>query len=88
MRGPTWIPPLEGSAEKRLVDEGEIARGGMGTIRRAFDRSLLRRVAMKVLVPTAAADPIEVRRFVEEAQITGQLDHPNIPPVYVSCAGL
>jgi len=64
----------------RFEDEGEIARGGMSSVRRVFDRLILREVAMKVLEPTGDFD--ELAHFVEEAQITGQLDHPNIVPVH------
>jgi serine/threonine-protein kinase len=52
----------------------------MGAVERVFDRVLLRTVAMKTLLSTTLAP--EADRFVEEAQITGQLDHPNIVPVY------
>ena len=65
----------------RYVPRGEIARGGMGAIQRVFDRVLLRTVAMKTLLYPAKSGP-RADRFVEEAQITGQLDHPNIVPVY------
>src|ERR1700712_244455 len=65
---------------KRFEDRGEIARGGMSSVRRVFDQLVLREVAMKVLEPTRDFD--EIARFVEEAQITGQLDHPNIVPVH------
>ena len=64
----------------RFEDEGEIARGGMSSVRRVFDKLILREVAMKVLDPTRSID--ELAHFVEEAQITGQLDHPNIVPVH------
>lgn len=66
----------------RLEDQGLIGKGGMGMVRRVFDRNLLRFAAMKVLDPKLAGDPREVQRFREEAQITGQLDHPHVPPVY------
>ena len=60
----------------------EIARGGMGVVLRAHDKELGRDVAIKVLDP-ALADREEVKqRFVEEAQIGGQLQHPGIVPVY------
>src|ERR1700712_2393346 len=65
---------------KRFEDRGEIARGGMSSVRRVFDQLVLREVAMKVLEPTRDFD--QLARFVEEAQITGQLDHPNIVPVH------
>jgi len=66
----------------RYIDQGQIAKGGMGSVRRVFNRNLLRREAMKVLDAGVADDENEVLRFLEEAQITGQLDHPNIPPVH------
>jgi serine/threonine-protein kinase len=65
---------------QRFEDLGEIARGGMSSVRRVLDRLVLREVAMKVLEPTRDFD--ELTRFVEEAQLTGQLDHPNIVPVH------
>jgi serine/threonine protein kinase/WD40 repeat protein len=70
----------------------EVARGGMAAILRAHDRSLRRQLAMKVLLADrgngntgATAPAIDARalaRFLDEAQITGQLDHPGIPPVH------
>jgi serine/threonine-protein kinase len=59
----------------------EIARGGMGAIYHAFDRQLGREVAIKVVIPGGRTD-VRLRRFVKEAQITGQLQHPGVPPVY------
>ena len=67
---------------ERFEDHGEIARDGIGTIRRVRDKNLLRHTAMKVLAPELASQAIYRRRFLEEAQITGQLDHPNIVPVH------
>jgi hypothetical protein len=72
--------PISSAPLQRFEDRGEIARGGMSTVRRVFDQVVLREVAMKVLEPTRDLD--ELARFVEEAQITGQLDHPNIVPVH------
>ena len=69
--------------------QGEIARGGMGVILRVWDTSLKRHLAMKVILPrpsaeneTTQADSRTLGRFLEEAQITGQLDHPGIVPVH------
>lgn len=70
------------SLSERLVDEGEIGRGGMASVHRAFDKTLMRRVAMKILDPRRVVKESQRNRFIEEAQITGQLDHPNIPPVH------
>jgi serine/threonine-protein kinase len=70
------------SAQARYVDIGEISRGGMGTVRLVRDSTLLREVAMKLLTPDLAADEAYVEQFIEEAQITAQMDHPNIVPVH------
>ena len=72
---PSSVVPIE-----RFEDRGEIARGGMSSVRCVFDNLVLREVAMKVLEPTRDFDALA--RFVEEAQITGQLDHPNIVPIH------
>jgi len=61
---------------------GEIARGGVGVILKSRDRDLGRDVALKVLKKDLAQIPEVVQRFVEEAQIEGQLQHPGIVPVY------
>ncbi|MFN0244385.1 MAG: protein kinase domain-containing protein [Planctomycetota bacterium] len=61
---------------------GEIARGGMGVILKGHDTDLGRDVAVKVLDQRLADRPEVVQRFVEEAQIGGQLQHPGIVPVY------
>jgi len=61
---------------------GEIARGGMGVILKGHDTDLGRDVAVKVLDQELAKRPAVVQRFVEEAQIGGQLQHPGIVPVY------
>lgn len=58
--------------------EGEIARGGMGAILKGRDPDLGRDVAVKVL----RDDANMIRRFIEEAQIGGQLQHPGVVPIY------
>ncbi len=67
-------------ASYRIV--GEIARGGMGVVLRGRDEELARDVAVKVLRSELRDDETIVRRFVEEAQIAGQLQHPGIVPIY------
>ncbi|HTU22266.1 MAG TPA: protein kinase [Gemmataceae bacterium] len=64
----------------RYLLEGEIARGGMGAVLRAVDCDIRREVAVKYLLDQS--DPRKKTRFVEEAQITGQLEHPNIVPIH------
>ncbi|HLK35445.1 MAG TPA: hypothetical protein VKU41_01750, partial [Polyangiaceae bacterium] len=60
----------------------ELARGGMGRIHPATDRHLLRHVALKRLDKELAKEPFYRDGFIAEAQITGQLEHPNIVPVH------
>ncbi|MCA9560987.1 MAG: cyclic nucleotide-binding domain-containing protein [Myxococcales bacterium] len=67
---------------ERFDDRGEIGRGGMSTVRRVFDRSLLRDSALKVLDPRFGRADDRVWRFVEEGRVTGQLEHPSIVPVH------
>jgi serine/threonine protein kinase len=57
-----------------------IAMGGMGAVLEVDDAALRRKVAMKVLLEVDSPD--QIARFIEEAQITAQLGHPNIIPVY------
>ncbi len=60
----------------------EIGRGGMGRIHPATDRNLLRHVALKRLDRELAKVPMYRDGFIAEAQMTGQLEHPNIVPVH------
>jgi serine/threonine-protein kinase len=82
--GPAEAPadgaPPAPPARLRLV--GEIARGGMGAVLMGHDANLGRDVAVKVLLEAHASRAELARRFVEEAQIAGQLQHPGIVPVY------
>ena len=80
-----------GPAHTRYVFRGEIARGGMGVIQRVYDQDVRRPLAMKVILgqaeaaptgQTPAVDDRTLGRFLEEAQVTGQLDHPGIVPVH------
>ena len=61
---------------------GEIARGGMGVVLKGRDVDVGRDVAVKVILEQHRDSPEMVRRFVEEAQIAGQLQHPGIVPIY------
>ena len=61
---------------------GEIGRGGMGIVWRVHDVELGRDVAIKVLRDEWTLRPERVRRFIEEAQITGQLEHPGVVPLH------
>jgi serine/threonine-protein kinase len=66
----------------RLQLLGELARGGMGVIIKGRDSDLGRDLAVKVLLDQHRDKPNLIRRFVEEAQISGQLQHPGVVPVY------
>src|SRR6188768_798729 len=61
---------------------GEVGRGAMGAVFRAHDLDLARDVAVKVLLNSYGSDSPTARRFMEEARITGRLQHPGIPAVY------
>ena len=63
-----------------LLDE--IGRGGMGVVYRARDVALDRDVAVKLLSDRYPADSPAAQRFLGEARITGQLQHPGIPAVH------
>jgi serine/threonine protein kinase len=58
----------------------EVARGGMGTVFCARETPIRREVAMKVMLSQASES--SVARFIKEAQVTGQLEHPNIVPIH------
>ncbi|MCB9529705.1 MAG: SUMF1/EgtB/PvdO family nonheme iron enzyme [Myxococcales bacterium] len=60
----------------------ELGRGGMGQILEARDLALDRPVALKLLHDADQADPALRMRFIDEARVTGQLQHPSVPPVY------
>jgi eukaryotic-like serine/threonine-protein kinase len=75
------LPVAVGDAGRYQL-HGEIARGGMGVVLKGRDVDLGRDVAVKVLLERHLDSPDVVRRFVEEAQIGGQLQHPGIVPVY------
>ncbi len=79
---PADVPDRDGPGSGRFELQGEIGRGGMGAILRGRDLDLGRELAIKVLLEPHRGDPDVVRRFVEEAQIGGQLQHPGVVPVY------
>ncbi len=81
---------MESSITKKLAQltarkyeiEDTIAHGGMGEILEAKDLTIKRTVAMKMLLANREKTPDVLLRFIEEAQITGQLEHPGIVPVH------
>src|SRR5947209_10974598 len=79
-------PPAKGA--RRLIRIGKyevlnhIATGGMGAVYKAVDTVLNREVALKVLTPELAANPVAVERFRREARSAAKLRHENIVAVH------
>ena len=74
-----YLPP-DFLHERKYDIGGIIAQGGMGAIVDAQEKLLRRKIAMKLMLTNGSQENLV--RFIEEAQITGQLEHPNIVPVY------
>src|SRR5437660_12826537 len=66
----------------RYEIRSKIGAGGMGEVYRARDEKLNRDVAIKVLPASLSQDQDRLRRFEQEAQAAGALNHPNILAVY------
>jgi DNA-binding NarL/FixJ family response regulator len=62
--------------------EGVAGRGGMGVVLRARDVVLDRLVALKLIAPVYARDPVFRARFERECRIAAAIDHPNVVEVY------
>lgn len=73
---------VEGAVGALFEIEDEIGRGGMAVVYRARDVRLHRKVALKVLPPELAFRAEVKSRFLREAQMSAQLSHPNIVPIY------
>src|SRR6266852_4060272 len=84
-REPAKLPPDSRQAEPAVVAPGtytiagEVARGALGRILKAYDRRLGRHVAVKELLHSG---PELAGRFLREAMITAHLQHPSIVPIY------
>jgi len=68
------LPPITGGADKYQILK-LVAQGGMGKVYLAYDNDLKRRVALKMMRSTG---PQATKRFIEECQVLGQLEHPNV----------
>jgi len=83
------LEPRRTEAGRYEVGE-EVGRGGMGAVLQVWDRGLRRHLAMKVMLEhcvvsdgaSPSADLRQLSRFLDEAQVTGQLDHPGVVPVH------
>jgi tRNA A-37 threonylcarbamoyl transferase component Bud32 len=92
---PTKLPSAAGAADSMATLIGHatsahsryertclLAEGGLGRLYVARDTVLNRCVALKEIKPAYLDDPEARRRFLLEAQVTGQLEHPNIVPIH------
>lgn len=59
-----------------------VARGGMGEVYEAYDRTLRERVALKTVMPTVSDSPRAVRRLMAEVQLSRRVSHPNVCRIY------
>lgn len=82
LEGSAGPPLVQGASLGRYQLLGEHARGGFGLVWLARDMALEREVALKQLNPDLVRDEGMRRRFVTEARIAAQLEHPGIVPVY------
>lgn len=85
--GPVELPASRSAksadpSRPRYEPIGLIGKGAMGEVYAARDRALSRNVALKMLELGTDPDSEDGRRFFTEVQITAQLDHPHIIPVY------
>lgn len=79
---PSTSPDLGLLLDHRYRVEELIARGGMATVYRGLDERLDRPVALKIMHPHLAADPVFLARFAREARSAGRLAHPHVVPVF------
>ncbi len=71
---------LSSGADYELVDQ--LGEGGMGIVYKARQTSIDRLIAMKMIKKKAASDQAARMKFLSEAAVTGDLDHPNIVPIH------
>lgn len=81
--GPFVLPPeVLGPTSTRYAELGVLGQGGMGKVHLCRDARIGREVAMKVILPELQANESTRARFVREASVQGQLEHPSIVPVH------
>lgn len=77
---PTGVTP--DPAERRYRHRRVLGRGGMGEVKLVDDQRIGRSVAVKILLDDETGNIESVARFLREARVQGQLEHPSIVPVY------
>ncbi len=82
---PVASPPPAQPTERRIgkyIVKGELGRGGMGAVYLAEQPGLGREVAIKELIQSQVADPVALKRFMQEAQVMARTSHPNLVQVH------
>lgn len=77
-----FLLPEDVVSDERFELREQVGQGGMGSVHKVFDGVLRREVAMKALHSDGEPSQDTLALFLAEAQLTAQLDHPNIVPVY------
>ena len=79
-------PPVNSGSARSAIPgyeiKGELGRGGMGIVYKAWDPRLKRLVALKIIISGAHAGDEEMSRFKKEAQAVAKLKHPNVVQIY------
>ena len=88
---PSYVPeaaiptPQPGAGERYIGKyrvKAELGRGGMGAVYLAEQPGLGREVAIKALIQSPSADPVALKRFLQEAQVMARTSHPNLVQVH------
>jgi len=78
----TTPPPAAERYIGKYLIKSELGRGGMGAVYLAEQPGLGREVAIKELIQSATADPVALKRFLQEAQVMARTSHPNLVQVH------
>ncbi|HVK85864.1 MAG TPA: serine/threonine-protein kinase [Kofleriaceae bacterium] len=79
---PVQLPASASAESQRYAERAVLGAGGMGKVLLAHDARINREVAVKQLHAERELAPEERARFLREAMVQGQLEHPSIVPVY------
>jgi serine/threonine protein kinase len=82
MRTPDTSPDLIGANIRGYELLERIGAGGFGAVYRAYQTTISREVAIKIILPGWANNPEFIRRFETEAQVIARLEHPHIIPLH------